>query len=1497
MNLPRAQSMKRVRQVVIVQLSTIAFLIAHASQPAAADTYHLPFLPSASDPSRQGLVRIVNHSAEAGEVAITAVDDDGVYYGPETVTVEALAAFHFSSANLEQGHEALGITGIGSGYGDWRLVLDSELQLEPLAYSQSYGFIDRLHDVAIRDSFYHRVTLPAPDGLFSDGGTLRLTNLAYTEAEVVIFGLDDSGTPSLRRPVVLKLPAGASRSISAAHLEGGALGLSGHLGTGEGDWRLLIFAPDEIRVMTLLESDSGALANLSTADAVDGEINLFPTSAEPSGRGVISIASRAFGGDVAIIAVDDAGQHFGPVTLSLEAERRVTLDANELEVGNGAKGLPTGLGRGQGNWRLRLESVLDLDIVSYARTEDELLAAVHDTASTSGQRHHVPWFFAADNERQLSRLRLINPGGDRAEIRIQAWDDFGNAAPNGAVRISVPAGWTRSVTALDLEQGSGQLDGSLGQGEGNWRLVVHADRDIRVMNLMESSEGHLTNLSTSSIEPRFLEACVGGAPDLDDDGIADYCDNEPRTALRPLGGCANGIYVGSPSVYPDLAADCRVLIGFANYLAQSDGLPSDHAVRLWGFGTQQRIDDWEGIAVSLFGQRVTAIDLAGTEDQPGSLSGFIPAQLGLLTELQRLELQHNRFVGSIPPELGDLIGLTRLELGRNRLSGEIPPELGNLFNLTGLFLYGNDLTGQIPADLGALVNLTTLSMGGNRLTGTIPAELGQLQRLVNLWLWGNDLHGPIPRELGGLSRLEQLQLQRNNLSGPLPTALGQLSQLEEMSLHDNRLSGSIPPEFGQLTNLRELWLRGNELTGPIPLELGRLLQLEELILHENSLSGEIPAELGQLTNLRKLWLRTNDLTGTIPAELGDLLQLEELSLSSNSLSGAIPRELGQLVNLTRLYLHRNELNGPIPPELGGLSQLIDLSLGDNRLSGAIPPELGQLDQLTELWLYRNQLSGEVPSSLGNLDRLEVLSVSNNRLTGTVPWALWDRFTRGDLRMYHSGNAIRGVGEPPARARPVFSGSAADNGNASHHSVALFQGPMTWEWNWEGAPVEHLRPLLGRWAVVAVRVNHEVETPPTVVARVLNSRDSVLVDRLGEAAPPSTVSTGEGQWRTEYVFDLPGEHYQAGNQLVHYIDPGNDLAELNENDNVSAPIGLYGVLTPPFRVTFVPMHVRGADPPSVDGKTLMAGTWAYLPIADDFQAAVRSPVASGAADKFELLDEIRALWNAEADANEYYHGVFRSTWPGAGDWADRVGGVSSLAGQVAVSEISPHFVIPHELGHNLSLQHPAGCGAGNVDEHFPYAGGGLGPRPGWDVNWRRFVSEYDEGYLDLMSYCRESSFISDYHYRKATDYRLRTASATRSSMGQSLAQTGGLSPNGAGVSGSAPPIVVSQANADPARGGLALSGRIDRFGAWRLTHAQLTERGQRPPGLDGAFTIVLLDINGTELYREPLTPISLSDGGEAGWASRMPVPPRPARQVVILDPQGETVLQDELPLLE
>ena len=98
------------------------------------------------------------------------------------------------------------------------------------------------------------------------------------------------------------------------------------------------------------------------------------------------------------------------------------------------------------------------------------------------------------------------------------------------------------------------------------------------------------------------------------------------------------------------------------------------------------------------------------------------------------------------------------------------------------------------------------------------------------------------------------------------------------------------------------------------------------------------------------------------------------------------------------------------------------------------------------------------------------------------------------------------------------------------------------------------------------------------------------------------------------------------------------------------------------------------------------------------------------------------------------------------------------------------------------------------------------------------------------------------------------------------------------------------------GGLALSGRVDASGAWSLTHNQTTEKEPRPPAPDGEFTLILFDEGGLELHREPLSVMAVSHSGEAGWAARTPTPVRPAREVVILNAQGEAVLREELAAL-
>ena len=268
--------------------------------------------------------------------------------------------------------------------------------------------------------------------------------------------------------------------------------------------------------------------------------------------------------------------------------------------------------------------------------------------------------------------------------------------------------------------------------------------------------------------------------------------------------------------------------------------------------------------------------------------------------------------------------VTHLDLQGNQLTGEIPAELGSLTNLERLHLTHNQLTGEIPAELGSLANLRGLGLNDNQLTGEIPAELGSLTNLEWLWLFNNELTGGIPAELGSLTNLERLHLTHNQLTGEIPAELGSLANLRGLGLNDNQLTGEIPAELGSLTNLEWLWLFNNELTGGIPAELGSLTNLTDLDLFSNQLTGGIPAELGSLTNLERLLLTNNQLTGEIPAELGSLTNLEGLFLDTNQLTGEIPAELGSLTNLTNLRLSGNQLTGCIPNGLRGIG-INDLS--------------------------------------------------------------------------------------------------------------------------------------------------------------------------------------------------------------------------------------------------------------------------------------------------------------------------------------------------------------------------------------------------------------------------------------------------------------------------------------------------------------------------------------------------------------------------------------------
>ena len=185
-------------------------------------------------------------------------------------------------------------------------------------------------------------------------------------------------------------------------------------------------------------------------------------------------------------------------SLDLGARRTQHFNSQDLERGNPAKGLFSGVGNGTGDWRLELATTLDVKAIAYIRTAAGFLTTIHEVVpetSAGSRRYDVVFFNPARNVNQVSMLRLINPGSNDARVVITAVDDRAAAAPGGEVRLTLRRGAARVLSSRDLERGASGLTGRLGTGSGKWQLTVSANHPIRVMSLMRSSDGLLSNVS------------------------------------------------------------------------------------------------------------------------------------------------------------------------------------------------------------------------------------------------------------------------------------------------------------------------------------------------------------------------------------------------------------------------------------------------------------------------------------------------------------------------------------------------------------------------------------------------------------------------------------------------------------------------------------------------------------------------------------------------------------------------------------------------------------------------------------------------------------------------------------------------------------------------------------------------------------------------------------------------------------------------------------------
>ena len=368
------------------------------------------------------------------------------------------------------------------------------------------------------------------------------------------------------------------------------------------------------------------------------------------------------------------------------------------------------------------------------------------------------------------------------------------------------------------------------------------------------------------------------------------------------------------------------------------------------------------------------------------------------------------------------------------------------------------------------------------------------------------------------------------------------------------------------------------------------------------------------------------------------------------------------------------------------------------------------------------------------------------------------------------------------------------------------------------------------------------------------RGSTVVDsvRLDSGAVSATMD--EGAEDESFDATIPGSVVQPGLKMVVELDPDDKAAVADGSVTRFPATGRAGVLVhelPSFPLTLVPVHfttpgdtganaavtARAQDMAGADTEGIISYTRNVLPIGD-ISVTARQPFVSlyDADDAEALTGEIEAVRHVDG-SSEYYHALQARR---------SVLGIASLSGYWAITT-THHIdgspvgadtvagIFAHELGHNLSLKHAPCLVHALRDRRFPYSDGSIGTY-GYSSS-DTFVSGLVKPAMpDVMGYCRPR-WISDYHFKKAMDYR------------RSLASRKGPVPVAGGKT-------------------LLLWGSV-HDGELRLGPAFASDAPVKLPESAGPYRLDGLATNGESLFRLAFSPDPLGHGGGGTFVFALP----------------------------
>ena len=461
-------------------------------------------------------------------------------------------------------------------------------------------------------------------------------------------------------------------------------------------------------------------------------------------------------------------------------------------------------------------------------------------------------------------------------------------------------------------------------------------------------------------------------------------------------------------------------------------------------------------------------------------------------------------------------------------------------------------------------------------------------------------------------------------------------------------------------------------------------------------------------------------------------------------------------------------------------------------------------------------------------------------------------------------------------------------NASFANVQIYQGPLTYSWDAESREdTRHLTNVIGRKALFTARVIFQKEQIPEVEARVQRPDGTEEpLERLTLTERERPQRSKSGQWETNWVFKMPGHLFERSARVIFELDPDNQLEEYLEGDN-ELSITLDGQNFRPFKIKFIPIRTTDGEPSLDDIQPYMRYIHDFYPIADDYSADIGDAFVFEGEDWSQRAAAIQLLhaWNVEADEDEFWHGLFEYPLDGSScghaffDANVAVSGTDNDNFGISISGC-PSTIHAHEMGHNFGLDHVlAGCGEGGaIDYGYPYRLGAMGPERGWFFSDDRFVGP-DDGFFDVMSYCRPK-YISDYHYRKAFDNRLKRR---LNSSTPPLPTKGTVRPRSEISSSAAMPQVQAS---------LAITGQVSEFGVWSLYAFNLSRRSPRLVEEAGEYYLKLFDSGNSMLHEARIRVIATDHDDEQVWVARLPLY-KTANRLTIEHESGLVLLDEPL----